>query len=639
MKNGFVKFASCTPEIRVADVKFNKDRILECIEKAYNQGSKVIVLPEMCLTGKTCGDLVFTDKLLDEAKSALLELATQTQNYDCVIAVGFPVKVENVIYNACGVINKGSVIGIVPKVNLSKGEERYFTAFELTDNFNTNFVQFGGLGDEWGFVPVRQQIFQCDSLADLKIGFVIGDDIDTAGDLAKSGATVIVNLNACEEVVGARGNRRDFAKVFSRVNACGYVLCSAGDGESTTDFVFAGHNIIAENGKILAESKLFENEITISEIDVSRLAFERRKSKNQVTIKDDKKFRSAEFELELTDTKLTRKISTTPFIPNCEKELNERCELILTMQAKGLVKRISHTYAKKLVIGISGGLDSTLAILACTKAMDMLNRPRTDVVAVTMPCFGTSKRTRSNAEILCDELGVAFKEVKIGNSVLQHFEDIGHDKDDHSVVFENAQARERTQVLMDIANQVGGMVVGTGDLSELALGWATYNGDHMSMYGVNGSIPKTLIRYVVRYYGEMCGNETIKNVLFDIVDTPVSPELLPTSDEGEMTQKTEDLVGPYELHDFFIYYFVRWGFSPEKIYRMAVYAFSGEYSKDVIKHWLKTFFRRFFNQQFKRSCLPDGAKIGKISLSPRGDWNMPSDACVNIWLEEVENLK
>lgn len=637
MKNGFVKFASCTPEIKVADVQFNKDSILNSINKAYEQGSKIIAFPEMSLTGKTCGDLVFTDKLLDSAKNALMEICKKTTELDCVIAIGLPIKVNDEIYNVCAVINRGSVLGVVPKINLSKGEERFFTNGNLLEK--SGYFQIEAEKGVWEWLmPIKQMIFQCDTLCDLRIGFVIGDDVDTACYLAKSGATVIVNLNASEEVVGAMENRCDFAKVFSRNYACGYVLCSAGDGESTTDFVFAGHNIIAENGKILAQSKLFENEITISEIDVSRLAFERRKNRKFFEIKGDKSLDDASFEFENCETELTRKISTTPFIPSCEKKLNERCQLILTMQAKGLVKRIKHTYANKLVIGISGGLDSTLAILACVKAMDMLNRPRTDVVAVTMPCFGTSKRTRSNAEILCEELGVTFKEVQIGNSVLQHFEDIGHDKNDHSVVFENAQARERTQVLMDIANQVNGMVVGTGDLSELALGWATYNGDHMSMYGVNGSIPKTLIRHVVRYYGENCGNDTIKNVLLDIVATPVSPELLPTSDNGEMTQKTEDLVGPYELHDFFIYYFVRWGFSPEKIYRMSVYAFSGEYSDDTIKQWLKTFFRRFFNQQFKRSCLPDGAKIGKISLSPRGDWNMPSDACANIWLEEAENL-
>jgi NAD+ synthase (glutamine-hydrolysing) len=425
----------------------------------------------------------------------------------------------------------------------------------------------------------------------------------------------------------------------------GYVYCSAGDGESTQDMVFSGHNIIAENGVILAESRLFENGITVSEIDVKKLAFERRKIS---TYPEDAGVRwenngrpsfigKFPFELNVSETSLTRTFSKTPFIPSNKSERDERCHLILQMQSHGLMKRIAHTHSQTVVIGISGGLDSTLALLVCVMAMDLLHRPHTDIVAVTMPCFGTTKRTRSNAEILCEALGVTFREVDISKSVLQHFEDIGHDYDNHNVVFENGQARERTQVLMNIANQVNGMVVGTGDLSELALGWATYNGDHMSMYGVNASIPKTLVRHIVQYYGDTCTSDILRDVLYDILDTPVSPELLPTDESGtEMTQKTEDLVGPYELHDFFLYYGIRWGFEPKKVKRLALRAFEGCYSEEVIDKWLKTFYRRFFSQQFKRSCLPDGAKIGSVTLSPRGDWRMPSDAVAKIWLQNME---
>ncbi|HRK91899.1 MAG TPA: NAD(+) synthase, partial [Ruminococcus bicirculans (ex Wegman et al. 2014)] len=425
---------------------------------------------------------------------------------------------------------------------------------------------------------------------------------------------------------------------------------SAGDGESTQDMVFSGHNIIAENGSILAESRLFENGITISEIDFKKLAFERRKistypESNSVWDQLNEIYKPYFLDVlpvdyitfDMCDTKLTRKFSKTPFIPANQAERNERCHLILQMQSHGLMKRIAHTHSKTVVIGISGGLDSTLALLVCVMAMDLLKRPHTDIVAVTMPCFGTTKRTRSNAEILCDALGVTFREVDISKAVLQHFEDIGHDFNDHSVVFENGQARERTKVLMNIANQVSGMVVGTGDLSELALGWATYNGDHMSMYGVNASIPKTLVRHIVQYYGDTCTSDTLRDVLYDILDTPVSPELLPTDESGtEMTQKTEDLVGPYELHDFFLYYGIRWGFEPSKVKRLAKYAFEGDYPDEVIDKWLKTFYRRFFSQQFKRSCLPDGAKIGSVTLSPRGDWRMPSDAVAKLWLEDID---
>ncbi len=630
MKNGFVKIACCTPEIRVADLEFNKTKILGQIDNAVNDAAKIIVFPELCITGATCGDLFLRDSLIESAENALLEICEKTQDSDAVVIVGAPIKANEKLYNCAVVMQGGEFLGAVPKTHISLKDSRTFSAYDG----ETLWADLGG-----NSVAVGQGIFSCENMSELKIGIEISDDAlgadSVSESLAIAGATVIVNISALPEVVGMKNKRRDFLKVMSEKLCVNYVLCSAGDGESTTDNVFAGHNIICENGKILAESVPFENGITISEADVKKLCFERRRKGFETEDLFDDEFY---FALDYENTILTRKIAKNPFVPQCEKERAERCEDILTMQAKGLAKRFEHTCSKTLVIGISGGLDSTLALLVCAKAVDMLNRPRTDIVAVTMPCFGTTKRTRSNAEILCNELGVTFREVNISNSVLQHFEDISHDKNDHSVTFENAQARERTQVLMDIANQVNGLVVGTGDLSELALGWATYNGDHMSMYGVNASIPKTLVRFVVRHYAESCGVDEIKKVLLDIVDTPVSPELLPTDDNGEMTQKTEDLVGPYELHDFFIYYALRWGFEPEKLFDVACYAFDGEYDKKTILYWLRTFMRRFVNQQFKRSCLPDGAKIGAVSLSPRGDFSMPSDACANLWLNQIDEI-
>lgn len=631
MKNGFIKTACCTPEIRVADCDYNKDKILGMISDALNEGAKIIAFPELCVTGATCGDLFLRETLIKGCEKALLEICEKTIDTDAVVIVGAPLYADDgKLYNCAVVIQNGEFICAVPKTNLSLKDMRVFSAF--------NGEQLMAYIGEYP-VEMEQAVITCENMVELSVGIVISDDeycADSMSEsLAISGADIIVNISAVAEVVGMADKRRNYLKVMSEKLCSGYLLVSAGDGESTTDCVFAGHNIICENGKILAENKPFENRIIISEIDVKKLSYERRRRGFETEQLIEGNYC---FSLKEGKTELTREISKYPFIPCCEKERAERCETIITMQAKGLAKRLEHTYSKTLVIGISGGLDSTLALLVCAKAVDMLKRPRTDIVAVTMPCFGTTKRTRSNAEILCNELGVTFREVNISNSVLKHFEDIGHDKDDHSVTFENSQARERTQVLMDIANQVNGLVVGTGDLSELALGWATYNGDHMSMYGVNASIPKTLIRYVVRHYAENCDVEEVKKVLIDIVDTPVSPELLPTDDKGEMTQKTEDLVGPYELHDFFIYYFVRWGFEPCKLFDMACYAFEGEYDKKTILFWLKTFARRFVNQQFKRSCLPDGAKIGAVSLSPRGDFSMPSDACAHLWLKQIDEI-
>lgn len=654
MKDGFIKVAACTPEIQVADVDFNVDKIISQLEKCREEGVKVAVFPELCITGYTCQDLFFQNALLDKAMKCVVKIAKTTADSDMLVAVGVPVRANGKLYNCAAVIQDGEVRAFVPKTHLPNYNEFYEARHFAPYRGECAAIDLREYGQLEFIPPMEQTVFVCEEIPELVVGFELCEDLWVADPvsnyLAKAGATLICNLSASDEVIGKDSYRRQLVSNQSARLVAGYIYCSAGDGESTQDMVFSGHNIIAENGSILAESRLFENGITISEIDFKKLAFERRKistypESNSVWDQLNEIYKPYFLDVlpvdyitfDMCDTKLTRKFSKTPFIPANQAERNERCHLILQMQSHGLMKRIAHTHSKTVVIGISGGLDSTLALLVCVMAMDLLKRPHTDIVAVTMPCFGTTKRTRSNAEILCDALGVTFREVDISNAVLQHFEDIGHDYNDHSVVFENGQARERTKVLMNIANQVSGMVVGTGDLSELALGWATYNGDHMSMYGVNASIPKTLVRHIVQYYGDTCTSDTLRNVLYDILDTPVSPELLPTDESGtEMTQKTEDLVGPYELHDFFLYYGIRWGFEPSKVKRLAKYAFEGDYPDEVIDKWLKTFYRRFFSQQFKRSCLPDGAKIGSVTLSPRGDWRMPSDAVAKLWLDDID---
>lgn len=653
MKDGFIKVAACTPEIQVADVDFNVDKIISQLEKCREEGVKVAVFSELCITGYTCQDLFFQNALLDKAMEGVVKIAKTTADSDMLVAVGVPVRANGKLYNCAVVIQDGEVRAFVPKTHLPNYNEFYEARHFAPYRGECAAIDLREYGQLEFIPPMEQTVFVCEEIPELVVGFELCEDLWVADPvsnyLAKAGATLICNLSASDEVIGKDSYRRQLVSNQSARLVAGYIYCSAGDGESTQDMVFSGHNIIAENGSILAESRLFENGITISEIDFKKLAFERRKistypasaewdySSKDSGFLDKDNISRERFSLEMGETALTRIFAKTPFIPSNQAERNERCHLILQMQSHGLMKRIAHTHSKTVVIGISGGLDSTLALLVCVMAMDLLKRPHTDIVAVTMPCFGTTKRTRSNAEILCDALGVTFREVDISKAVLQHFEDIGHDYNDHSVVFENGQARERTKVLMNIANQVSGMVVGTGDLSELALGWATYNGDHMSMYGVNASIPKTLVRHIVQYYGDTCTSDTLRDVLYDILDTPVSPELLPTDESGtEMTQKTEDLVGPYELHDFFLYYGIRWGFEPSKVKRLAKYAFEGDYPDEVIDKWLKTFYRRFFSQQFKRSCLPDGAKIGSVTLSPRGDWRMPSDAVAKLWLEDID---
>lgn len=636
MKDGFIKVAAATPEIHVADCVFNAENILSLCQQANEKGVQVIGFPELCLTGYTCSDLFLHDILLNGAKQQLLRIANETAEMDMLIVVGLPVRVRGSLYNCAAFLHKGKILGMVPKRNIPNYSEfyemRHFT--EATDDTEEN-MQWG----DQNFWLDPNQIFRCANMPEFAVAAEICEDLwvtnPPSGKLACAGATILFNLSASDEIIGKAAYRRDLIRIQSGRGQCGYVYCDAGQGESSTDLVFAAHNVIAENGTLLAQSPRFATGLTISEIDVKRLDYERRR---QNTFRTDREYgcTTIEFDMQLRETELTRPIAQTPFVPSDKDDLTERCEEILTLQATGLATRIRHTHAKTAVVGLSGGLDSALALIVTVHAFDMLGRDRKDIIAVTMPCFGTTSRTKNNALTLAAAYGTTCQTIEIGASVTQHFIDIGHDMEDHSVTFENGQARERTQVLMDVANKTGGMVIGTGDLSELALGWATYNGDHMSMYGVNGSIPKTLVRYLTAYEAERAGGETGR-VLRDVLATPVSPELLPPKD-GEISQKTEELVGPYELHDFFLYYMVRFGMEPRKIFRMAQRAFDGVYDDGTIKKWLTTFVRRFFIQQFKRSCLPDGPKVGTVTLSPRGDWRMPSDAVSALWMQQCENL-
>ncbi|MCM1054808.1 MAG: NAD(+) synthase [Bacteroides sp.] len=620
MKDGFIKVGASTPEIRVGDVEFNGGSIIKCVREAAEAGVKLLALPELCVTGYTCGDL-FGQRLLTEAAARQLDrIKKETADLNIIFAVGLPIPKKGKLINGAAVVYRGEVLGTVGKRNLPNYNEFYE---------KRNFTEF----DE---PPV---VFRCRQMPEFSFGIEICEDLwvcePPSARLAAGGAELILNLSASNEMIGKSDYRRSLVTGQSGRLICGYVYASAGDGESTTDLVFSGHSLIAENGVLLKETKLFQNRLITTEIDLYRLASERQKNTAFPSYSD---IDVVEFDMEPEETKLTRYISGTPFVPSEEGSRAQRCEEILLMQSSGLKKRIMHTNAKSLVIGISGGLDSCLALLVSVKAMDLSGRSRKDIIAATMPCFGTTERTKTNAVRLCGELGVSLREIDITKSVLQHFEDIGHDPENRNVVYENGQARERTLVLMDIANETGGLVVGTGDLSELALGWATYNGDHMSMYGVNGGVPKTLVRHIVKFYGNACGSEGLRQTLYDILDTPVSPELLPAED-GRISQMTEDLVGPYELHDFFLYYAVRWGFSPKKIFRLAVYALGGKYERAVILKWLKSFYARFFSQQFKRSCLPDSPKVGSVTLSPRGDWRMPSDAVRTVWSRELEKIE
>ena len=617
MKDGFIKVAAAKPEISVADVDKNLEAIKNLIIKADSEKVNLLVFPELCLTGYTCGDLFFSQTLIDAAKSALDDLVEFSNGKYPIFVVGLPLFCEGKLYDCAAVIANGKILGYVPKWALNNDEKRYFSAGHICTELDG--VYFGS-----------DLCFAHKELHDFKFSVVIGNEyyqpLNTVTPIIM-GANIVVNCDADIELSGKAELRELLVKAESLKLSSAYILSSAGEDESTTDTVYGGHLMIAENGTLLAESKPFnENNLIISEVDVNMLSNLKRKNDSII----NSHCRTCFFDQSLNTTTITRKINPFPFTP---KDFSEP----LTIAAHGLKKRIAHTWAKKAVIGISGGLDSTLALIITAYAMKLLNRPMTDIICVTMPCFGTTKRTRGNSEILCEALGVDFREVNIADAVKQHFKDINQPENTFDVTFENAQARERTQVIMDIANQCGGIVIGTGDLSESALGWATYNGDHMSMYGVNAGIPKTLVRQLVNFVAENTEGE-LKSVLLDILGTPVSPELLPTDDKGDIAQKTEDLVGPYELHDFFIYNFVYYNFTPKKIYRLAKIAFDGVYSDEVIKKWLSVFARRFVNNQFKRSCMPDGPMVNEVSLSPRGALRLPSDAAAAVLLKEIESL-
>ena len=634
MKNGFVKVAAATPDIRVADVEFNTQNIINAMEEAQKNGAKILVFPELCVTGYTCSDLFDHSVLLKASRKALLEIAENTNDKDMLVFVGAPLEVNGKLYNVAAAMNQGEIIGFTTKTFLPNYGEFYEMRQFTPGPQTVREITFEGKKIPFG----PQILFQAEGMEELVVAAEICEDvwspIPPSIQAALEGATVIVNCSASDETIGKDTYRRALISGQSARLISGYIYANAGEGESTTDLVFGGHNIIAENGTVLKESSRYVNEIIYSELDLQRITGERRKNTTFQPL-DEETLVRVPFTVEETKTFLTRIFPKKPFVPSDEQTRAQRCEEILTIQAMGLKKRLAHTNARTAVVGISGGLDSTLALLVTARAFDMLGRDKKDIIAVTMPCFGTTDRTYQNACEMSKKVGATLIEVPIADAVNVHFRDIGHDPEDHSVTYENCQARERTQVLMDIANKTWGMVIGTGDLSELALGWATYNGDHMSMYGVNASVPKTLVRHLVKYAADDTKDEALKNVLYDVLDTPVSPELLPPKD-GDIAQKTEDLVGPYELHDFFLYFMLRFGYEPSKIFRIACMTFDGEYDKETIFKWLETFCRRFFSQQFKRSCLPDGPKVGTVALSPRGDWRMPSDACVAVWMKDLE---
>ena len=641
MLDGFIRVAAASPKIKVGDVDYNIAKTVSLARKAAAKDTAVIVFPELGITGYTCGDLFEQKALLDKAKIGLFDLAEQTSDLNTVIIAGLPYELGGKLFNVAAVIHQGDIIGIVPKQNVPNYSEfyemRHFTPFcEKGVIMTEDDICFG------------KAVFKCD---DLSFAVEICEDLwvpsSPSVEYVKNGAQVIFNLSCSDEIIGKAKYRRDLVKMQSAKLMAAYVYCDAGFGESTQDLVFAGHNLIAENGKILSESKRFANDnedeaVIYADIDLERLDADRRRANTFTSdIAGDDGIDIVEFDAEFADIIPNRKISKTPFVPESRDDLAARCEDILNMQAAGLYTRLNAIGCKKAVIGLSGGLDSTLALIVTIHAFDKLGIDRKNIIGITMPGFGTTARTKNNSVNIAEQYGCTLREISISNAVIQHFRDIDHDINVHDITYENSQARERTQILMDIANQEGGLVVGTGDLSELALGWATYNGDHMSMYGVNCSIPKTLVRYLVSYESERTAeiNKSLSKALADIVATPVSPELLPPTEDGTISQKTEETVGPYELHDFFLYYMIRFGFTPSKIYRMALQAFEGSYDAETIYKWEETFLRRFFAQQFKRSCVPDGPKVGTVSLSPRGDWRMPSDASRNVWLDDLKTVK
>lgn len=643
MRDGFIKVAAGSVKVKVADPRFNREQVLEMIRKAAADQVRLLVLPELVLTGYTCNDLFWHRNLLEGAVEELKMIIGQTEALDMVIVLGMPLVVNTKLYNCAVFLHQGRILGLVPKHYLPNYSEFYEARYFTPGQSDVEKIRL--LGQE---VPFGMNLlFCCEELPDLVLAAEVCEDLwvplPPSTYHALAGATVICNPSASDEVTTKEGYRRSLVSNQSARLVCAYLYASAGEGESTQDLVYSGHHLIAENGTILAESGRFVNELIETEIDVQRLVNDRRKMTTYQNEVQGMAYEKVYFHMNLEETEIHRPFSKTPFIPSEKVEREKRCDEILTIQAMGLKKRLEHTHCQSAVIGISGGLDSTLAVLVTARAYDLLGWERKNIICVTMPCFGTTDRTYSNACELVRQLGATLREIRINKAVEQHFEDIGHDSLVHDVTYENSQARERTQILMDIANQANGMVIGTGDMSELALGWATYNGDHMSMYAVNCSVPKMLVRYIVQYYAEcMCAKdedgETLKDVLIDILDTPVSPELLPPVD-GVISQKTEDLVGPYELHDFFLYYLLRFGFSPKKIFRLSCYAFEGDYTKETIYKWLRTFLWRFFAQHFKRTCLPDGPKVGSIALSPRGDLRMPSDASAALWMSEMDELE
>ena len=646
MRDGFIKAAAVAAVCRVADTRGNAERIIAAMKTAAQEGADIIVFPELSITGYTCGDLFLQDTLLRGAEEALKEIAAATKECgQALVCVGFPLQASGKLYNTAAVLHGGRVLAFIPKTFIPNYAEFYEKRYFAEGPHEVQTIVFDG-----GKVPFGSRIIiDADCIPGLGIAAEICEDAWAADapDIEHSaeGATVIVNLSASNETVGKDSYRTELISSISARTITGYIYVSAGDGESTQDVVFGGRVLICENGSLIAQKKAFENEwgeekTVYADIDIARINYERRRSSTfltpEKTVQDT--YCHIPVHMDVRETRLTRRFDPHPFVPSDKSKRDERCEEILAIQSRGLAKRLEHTGCRLAVIGVSGGLDSTLALLVTARAFDLLKIPRENILAVTMPCFGTTKRTHNNALTLADALHATLKEVNIKKAVLRHFEDIGQDPDCHDVTYENSQARERTQVLMDIANQKGGMVIGTGDLSELALGWATYNGDHMSMYGVNGGVPKTLVSHLVRYFAQTTDDEKLAACLLDVLDTPVSPELLPPDKNGTISQKTEDLVGPYELHDFFLYYMLRCGFPPSKVLRVAEAAFAGTYDRETILRWEKTFYRRFFTQQFKRSCLPDGPKVGSVAVSPRGDLRMPSDAVSALWLEELSDL-
>ena len=641
MQYGFVKVCAATPKIKVADTEYNTKNIIDSIKESAKQGSEITVFPELCVCGYTCGDLLNQKPLLVGVETALSKICEATEGINMLVFVGAPIESSGKLYNCAVAISNGRILGIVPKFYIPNYGEFYERRYFIPAPQEPFYIDICGQQD---IIVDSHIIFSADNCADLTVAAEICEDLwapdSPSIEHTQAGANIIVNLSSSDELVGKAEHRKELIKVQSSKLICGYVFCNAGDGESTTDMVFSGHNLICENGECVAESKLFENGLLYGEIDVELIASERRKMASRYYRNDVDNYgyyTVVQFRAVNSKNNILRKISKTPFVPQDTLQLDEHMELALSIQAKGLEKRFEHTGSKTAVIGVSGGLDSSLALLVTCRAFKAMGKSLKDIIAVTMPAFGTTDKTKNNSLRLIEAVGATGRTIPIGESVLKHFEDIGHNPDDRNVTYENAQARMRTLVLMDISNETNGIVIGTGDLSELALGWATYNGDHMSMYGVNASVPKTLVKYLIKYEADRLGGAAGK-VLSDILNTEISPELLPPEKSGSIAQKTEDLVGPYILHDFFLYHAMMHDFAPDKIYYLAQNAFKDEFNGNTIKKWLKNFYKRFFTQQFKRSCIPDGVKVTPVSLSPRADWRMPSDASAKLWLDIIDKL-